>query len=235
MITTVLFDLDGTLLPMDNDKFVSGYFGLLAKKLAPYGYDKDELIPGVWKGTAAMVKNNGEKSNCDVFWRTFADALGERVYDSKVVFDEFYENEFNGAKKLCGKSEDASKLVSELKERGFRIALASNPLFPKTAQLARLEWAGIDADCFEYIASYENSAYSKPNPEYYKEIAERLGILPQECIMVGNDADEDAAAEKIGMSVFLITDDLINRSNKDISAYPHGSLNDLSKYLADIT
>ena len=36
MIKYVLFDLDGTLLPMDQDVFVRAYFGALAKKLAPY-------------------------------------------------------------------------------------------------------------------------------------------------------------------------------------------------------
>ena len=33
-IKAVLFDLDGTLLPMDQDIFVKSYFGLLAKKLS---------------------------------------------------------------------------------------------------------------------------------------------------------------------------------------------------------
>jgi len=32
-------DLDGTLLPMDNDEFTRGYFRLLTLKLAPHGYD----------------------------------------------------------------------------------------------------------------------------------------------------------------------------------------------------
>ena len=36
-ITTVLFDLDGTLLPMDEKKFIKAYFGELAKKGAEYG------------------------------------------------------------------------------------------------------------------------------------------------------------------------------------------------------
>ncbi|MGN0509940.1 MAG: hypothetical protein ACI4GE_00095 [Lachnospiraceae bacterium] len=38
-LTTVLFDLDGTLLPMDNDAFTKGYFKILAAKLAPHGYE----------------------------------------------------------------------------------------------------------------------------------------------------------------------------------------------------
>ena len=32
----VLFDLDGTLLPMELEKFTNTYFGLLAKKAAPF-------------------------------------------------------------------------------------------------------------------------------------------------------------------------------------------------------
>lgn len=35
MIKAILFDLDGTLLPMDQDEFTKGYFNLLAAKLAP--------------------------------------------------------------------------------------------------------------------------------------------------------------------------------------------------------
>ena len=38
-LTTILFDLDGTLLPMDNDAFTRGYFKLLAARLAPLGYE----------------------------------------------------------------------------------------------------------------------------------------------------------------------------------------------------
>ena len=50
-ITTVLFDLDGTLLPMDQDLFTKKYFGALAAKLAPHGYDPEQLIKGVWAGS----------------------------------------------------------------------------------------------------------------------------------------------------------------------------------------
>ena len=230
-ITTVLFDLDGTLLPMDNDVFTKGYFGLIVKKLAPYGYGKDELVSGIWKATAAMVANNGSCSNCDVFWKAFAGALGERVYDDRAVFDDFYLNEFNQAKAYCGSNAAAADIVGTVRRRGLRTALASNPIFPMTAQKARLEWAGIDPDAFELITSYENSSSCKPNPEYYAEIARRLGVSPEECLMVGNDVYEDTAAEKAGMSVFLLTDNLINRDNKDISGYHNGSFGALKNFL----
>ena len=47
-LTTVLFDLDGTLLPMDQEAFTTGYFKLLAKKLAPHGYEPKSLVDAIW-------------------------------------------------------------------------------------------------------------------------------------------------------------------------------------------
>ena len=46
---TVLFDLDGTLLPMDQDAFTKGYFTLLVQKLAPHGYDPAALVAEIKK------------------------------------------------------------------------------------------------------------------------------------------------------------------------------------------
>ena len=232
MITTILFDLDGTLLPMDNDEFTKGYFGLLVKKLAPYGYDKQELVPAIWKGTAAMVKNDGKCSNYDVFWKTFAGALGDRVYEAKPIFDDFYSNEFNNAKAFCGSDNKANEAVKTAQKSGYRIALASNPLFPIEAQKARVKWAGIDPECFEFIASYENLSYCKPNPDYYIALAKQLDVKPEECLMVGNDVSEDMkAAFAAGMSDFLLTDCIINKESRDISAYSKGGFDELIRYL----
>ena len=54
MITTVLFDLDGTLLPMDQEVFVKDYFGRIAAKVAPAGYDPKRLI-GTHAGPGAAA------------------------------------------------------------------------------------------------------------------------------------------------------------------------------------
>ena len=81
-ITTVLFDLDGTLLPMELEQFTNTYFGLLAKKAAPFGYEPKTLVAAVWKGTKAMVKNDGTETNDKRFWDTFAGELGEEVSEA---------------------------------------------------------------------------------------------------------------------------------------------------------
>ena len=230
-ITTILFDLDGTLLPMDNDEFTKGYFKLLVKKLAPYGYEPQKLIDGIWSGTAAMVKNDGTKSNEQAFWEKFSEIFGEKARTDKPLFDEFYEKEFQSAKAICGFNQKAAVAVHTIKEMGYRIALATNPIFPSTATESRISWAGFDPNDFELYTTYENIGYCKPNPEYYREIARRLGVSPEQCLMVGNDVTEDMeAAQKAGMSVFLLTDCLINKERKDISAYPRGSFEQLMDF-----
>lgn len=233
-ITTVLFDLDGTLLPMDQDEFVRSYFKLLAKKVAPLGYDPASLIDNIWAGTAAMVKNDGSRKNEEAFWAQFAKFYGDKVYDDIPVFDKFYSEEFNLAKDVCGFAPNAKKIVDGLRERGFEVVLATNPIFPPVATLSRISWAGLSAESFSLITNYSNSSYCKPNPKYYQEILSKIGKSSEECLMVGNDVEEDMVAQSLGMKVFLLTDCIINKKDRDISVYPHGGFDDLAAYLQTI-
>lgn len=230
-ITTVLFDLDGTLLPMDQEVFVKAYFGGLAKRLAPYGYEAKALIDGIWKGTAAMVKNDGSKCNEDAFWDTFTALFGEKAKADTPHFDAFYREDFDGVAASCGHSPKAREVIDLLKENGIRTVLATNPIFPAVATEKRMHWAGLSPDDFAYYTTYENSCHSKPNPDYYRDILSHLGLSPEECIMVGNDVEEDMIAATLGMKVFLLTDCLISRNATDISQYPHGGFEDLINYL----
>ena len=230
-LTTILFDLDGTLLLMDNDAFTKGYFKLLAAKLAPYGYDAKQLVDAIWAGTASMVKNDGSQSNEAAFWKTFVGIFGEQALADKPLFDEFYEKEFQTAKGLCGFNPDAAIAVHTVKEMGLRVALATNPIFPAVATQSRIRWAGLEPEDFELYTTYENIGYCKPNPEYYREIAKRLGVQPEECLMVGNDVTEDMIAETVGMKVFLLSNCLINKERKDINKYPRGSFEQLLQFI----
>ena len=49
--------------------------------------------------------------------------------------------------------------------------------------------------------------------------------------MVGNDVNEDMVARELGMKVFLLTDCILNKDNKDISQYPCGSFPELLDYI----
>lgn len=230
-ITTILFDLDGTLLPMDQDVFAKTYLGMLAKKAAGHGYEPNALIDGIWKGTAAMIKNDGSCLNEEAFWREFCGIFGEKARLDEPMFDEFYRNEFEGARAVCGFNEFVPKTVELLKQKGYRLILATNPLFPAVATKKRIGWAGLSPSDFELYTTYENFSYCKPNLEYYREIVRRLKLDPEECIMVGNDVAEDMIAQTLGMKVFLLTDCLLNRKNADISEYPKGNIQDMLTFI----
>ena len=234
-LKAILFDLDGTLLPMDQDVFVRSYLKRMAVKMAAHGYDSGKLIDGIWAGTAAMVKNDGSKTNEQVFWDTFETVMGPDARKSEPLLDEFYRKEFQSVREDCGFTPEAARLIAHIKQKGLRITLATNPLFPAIATESRMSWAGLNREDFEIVTTYENSRHCKPNPEYYRDILRDMGMEAGECLMVGNDAAEDMVAESIGMKVFLLTDCLINKPAADISRWPHGSFGELTAFIDALT
>lgn len=233
-IKVVLFDLDGTLLPMDQDLFINTYFGLLVKKLALHGYDPEKVGGAIWKGTVDMVKNDGKVTNEKLFWNRFTEIFGDKAREDEPYFEEFYESDFDRVREVLGYNPKAAETVSLIRSLGFRVALATNPVFPKVATVKRAGWAGLSLSDFELCTTYENSRHCKPNPDYYIDIINKLGVSADECLMVGNDVDDDMIAETLGMKVFLLTDCLINKKNKDISIYPQGSFDELMSFVREL-
>lgn len=233
MTKAVLFDLDGTLLPMDQEQFVEKYLGLLAEYMAPCGYEPKALVSTVWKGTSAMMANTGEKTNEQVFWEIFRERYGPRADTDQGLFEEFYATRFAEARTVCGFAPEAAEVMEMLKEKGIRVILATNPLFPRIATVQRVRWAGLDPADFEIITTYETSSFCKPGLDYYREILARAGLKPDNCLMVGNDAREDMAAEMLGMKVFLLTDCLIHGEGEDLSRWPGGGFGELKGFLEE--
>ena len=206
----IFFDLDGTLLPMDMDIFTKAYFKELCISLGKYGVGADKLIQSVWAGTKAMVSNDGSCFNEKRFWDCFLSLTG---IVSDTIFEEtdyFYSHEFNKAKVVTGENPLARAAVEAAGEKGRIVVLATNPLFPYAAQLSRISWIGLEEKDFALITSYESDCFCKPNPQYYLDICRRLELEPEDCLMIGNDVNEDMLASKVaGMDGYLVTDCLI--------------------------
>ncbi len=230
-ITTILFDLDGTLLPMDQDTFAKAYIKGLTAVADNAGYNPKTFSKIIYNGIVAMINNDGRKTNEDVFWDVLAATYGESIRNHIRLFDKYYATDFQKIKDICGFAPQASELIKYVKEKGYRVALATNPLFPKVATESRIRWAGLQPKYFEIYTTYENSFHCKPNTAYYTDVMEQLGVNPEECLMVGNDVSEDMIAESLGMKVFLLTDCMINKNNSDISVYANGSFDELMKYI----
>lgn len=226
MINTILFDLDSTLLPMDTETFTNEYFKLLIKKMTPLGFKAEDLTKAVWQGTKAMVDNDGTITNEECFWPAFSDALHTNARAYEKDFISFYENEFQMVKKIAFPSKELAQSVKILKEKGYQLVLATNPIFPEIATRSRIQWAGLHPDDFSLITYYENSYYAKPNLNYYLSILSMINKKPEECMMVGNDVVEDMCASRLGITCYLITDWILNKNNEDISAWEHGTILD---------
>lgn len=205
MIKAILFDLDGTLLPMDEEVFTNGYISILCKKLVPLGYDKEKLIQAIMAGTLKMKKNNGEKTNKQAFWSEFSKFFGKDSVEDEEIFKQFYKNEFKNSKVFCGKNADAIKVIDYVKGCGYKIILASNPLFPKEGMISRANFVGLDEKHFDYISTYENSCFSKPNPNYYLNLLKQNKLHSNEVIYIANSMQDDfIPAQSIGIKTFLV-------------------------------
>lgn len=234
MLNTILFDLDGTLAPFFQDDFIHTYFKLLVRRLSPMGYDGDKLIQALWNGVDAMIKNDGSVTNRQAFWNVFTRELGMQALALESILDDFYSREFDGVRSILREDADRSGLIRSLREKGYALVLATNPIFPAVAVETRLSWVGLAGSDFDYVTTYENSRRSKPNPGYYLDILSQIGKQGSDCLMVGNNPVDDMAALESGLSAFLVTDYLENPGNVPVEGYPHGSFQRLSASLAKL-
>ncbi|MBO4914653.1 MAG: HAD family hydrolase, partial [Oscillospiraceae bacterium] len=227
----IFFDMDGTLLPMDGAVFAKTYFKVLTKKMLPHGYEPKQLIDGVNAGITATQSNNGLQTNEELFWEHFIKVVGERALADRALFDDFYAVDFQRISSTCGYTPEAKATVSLCRELGYPVVIATEPIFPLNAMESRLRWAGVDPAEPVMITSYETSHFTKPSLGYYREITDKLGVEPGDCVMIGNDVGEDMPAEDLGMRVFLLTDCLINKENVDITRWPNGGYPELKNWI----
>ena len=150
-----------------------------------------------------------------------------------MLFDAFYEEDFPKTRAACRFDERPRRIVDLVKEKGLIPVLATAPAFPAVATETRMGYVGLTPADFALVTTYENSTYCKPSIGYYREVANAIGVAPEECLMVGNDVTDDMIpATEVGMKTFLLTDLLINRIDADISRWPHGNYDDLLAFIA---
>lgn len=234
MLKTILFDLDGTLAPFMQDEFIKAYFRALLRRLTPMGYDGEKLTRALWKGTGAMVANTGEETNRQVFWRSFVEDLGVEVLSLESILEDFYQRDFDAVSAVLTEQADRSGLLRTLREKGYGLVLATNPIFPAVAVETRLAWVGLCGEDFDLVTAYENSRHSKPNPDYYRDILAAVGREAGECLMVGNNPVDDMAALQVGMNAYLVTDCIENPGNLPIDQFRRGRFAELEAVLRDL-
>lgn len=228
---TILFDLDGTLLPLDMDEFILKYFKKLCNKFADI-FEPGMLQEAIWSSTSYMISNiEKEKTNMDCFFEDFQKKVDRSLDELFPIFDEFYQKDFVDLEHIVNPNPIVKEIIQMLKDKGYNLVIATNPLFPKEAIYHRIQWAGLEASDFGLITTYENMHFCKPNIQYYEEILEKTNRTSDKVMMVGNDVQEDMVSSLIGIKTFLVEDCLIDREAPSYKVDYKGSMQDFYDFV----
>lgn len=233
-VRAILFDLDDTLLGNDSNGFLKSYIPLLASYVSPY-IDEGRFVDELMYGTQAMIRNtDSSMTNAEVFWSVFSARTGLEKAKFEPHVALFYQTEFGKLQTMTHRLPEAASLIKSCFDQGYRLVIATNPLFPKSAIEQRLAWAGIPVTEFSYdlVTSYENMHACKPNREYYDEILARLAVDRELAIMVGDDWDNDiSGATQAGLHTFWITQDADRSSAEQPGLLGKGTLDAFYRFM----
>ena len=216
------------------ETFIPAYLDALGEHLAEY-VPPDKMVPTLLASTQLMLQNQRpDLSLKQVFDQAFFPALEIDQDDFQEQIDSFYVEKFPSLEALTQFRPEAVQMVEGAFARGYNVVIASNPLFPLTAILQRLDWAGLPRQKFPFrlIPSYESFFFAKPNTAFFAETLSRLGWPEGPVVMVGDDFNLDIApARKMGIGTFWINNNEhpLNE-NPDVSD-GQGTLADLLPWL----
>jgi FMN phosphatase YigB (HAD superfamily) len=230
MTNALLLDLDDTLLHNSMGEFLPRYFKALSAAVIEH-MQPEPFLQALHAATAQMLANTDpEHTNETVFWQTFEPLLTVDRATLEPVLQRFYDDVFPGLYGTTTPMEGVGELIASAKEAGWKLAVATNPVFPLRAIQHRMEWAGLHEDDFDFVTSYENMYSTKPHAQYFVQIARALGVDPASCIMAGNHLSNDlVGAAEVGMQTFWVTDYPI--ADAELVPDGQGSLDDLRRWL----
>jgi FMN phosphatase YigB (HAD superfamily) len=232
MSLTLLLDLDDTLLDTNLEAFVPAYFQALSQHMAGH-VPPDTMLRALINGMDLMNENeNPTRTLQEVFEDYFYPNLGFSKEELSDVLDGFYDDVFPTLGNHTRMRPEAAAFIEWALGRGFRIAIATDPLMPRKATYHRVRWAGLDPDGLELISTFDHFHFSKTHPAYYAEVLGRLGWPDGPVLMVGNDVARDLApAHRLGLGTYLIDGE--SASSPEFVA-GRGKLADLRPWLESI-
>lgn len=199
----VLFDLDGTLLDIEIGKFLSRYFHALDDAVSRH-FPSVDVIPAVLASTETMQRPHPGLTNREAFYADFLERTDVDLEDHWDVFEAFYRDVFPTLGTGYGPVAGAREAIAAARAAGWRVAVATQPIFPMQAIEHRLRWAGLSDVAFDAVTTYEVMGACKPDPAYFEQVCDMIGCAPADCLMVGDDALVDMAASRLGIRTFFV-------------------------------
>jgi FMN phosphatase YigB (HAD superfamily) len=229
MSLTLLFDLDDTLLDTNLEAFMPAYFQALSGHLAEHSMP-GTMLRALLAGVNLMNESEDPTQTLEqIFDAYFYPELGFAKQDLIHIIDGFYEEVFPLLAQHTRPKPEAVPLIEWASDCGYRIAIATDPLFPRKATEHRLRWAGFAPERFELVSTFEHFHFTKTHPAYYAEVLGRLGWPEGPVLMVGNDPDRDLLpAHRLGLKTFFVDG---QGASQVAFAVGRGALGDLRPWL----
>ena len=230
MLKAILFDLDGTLIDDSMDTFLPPYFRALTKKVA-HLVPPDKFIAQLTASTRAMVARTDLSLTMEeAFAADFFPKLGVAREILTPLFDDFYARDYPELRAYVQPIQESRGVVARAIDLGYKTVIATMPVFPGTAIRQRMEWGGIADLAYVLVTDYQTMHASKPHSAYYREIAAMIGCAPEDCVMVGNEVENDVLpAKRAGMKTFFVTNG--QNANVDPPTDWRGTLRDFGELL----
>lgn len=234
-INTLLFDLDGTII--DISKRAEILFYLRAFKRFKKYFNPMSFYVSFWKSLRSLQTHNTSRSNYDVFIEKMARYGRTTPQVMDLLASELVEKDFQSLGKFFKPVPGARETIDLAHERGYSLALVTNPVFPRKTVLCRMEWAGLRAENFLFITSSQDMSRCKPSVEFYESLLTRFNLKPEQCLMIGNTPVDDLPAHDAGIRTFLVetalSQKIVRKSIEDPRLDARGTYPDLMRWLKD--
>lgn len=191
-VKAILFDMDGVLIDAKE-----WHYEALNRALKLFGMPIDR------QAHLSTFDGLPTKKKLEILWST--QNLPRKLHGFINEMKQSYTESIIYS--LCKPTFCHQYALSKLKHEGFRMAVCSNSISATVSlmmKLSRLE------DYLEFQLSNEDVAKPKPAPDIYQEAMRRMGLAPEECLIVEDNDHGVQAAQASGGHVMRVatTDDV---------------------------
>jgi phosphoglycolate phosphatase len=183
--SAVIFDLDGTLVDTAQDIVAAVDVLLDECGRAPIGFEVGRRLIG--DGARVLVQ------------RAFA-ASGSSAPDVDAATARWFEIYGASLSRFSKPYPHVEPTLAALRARGRKLGVCTNNADALAVRL--LETLGL-AGHFDAIVG-SNVPHRKPDARHLLATAERIGIAPRDCLMVGDSPNDAAAAKAARMKLVMV-------------------------------
>ena len=192
-IQAVLFDLDNTLTHRDLTAqayscYLAEYYASAFAQVEP-----EKIIEIVRRIDNGGYPKKGLLTHGSIGASAAYALLQELSWLNPPSIDELAQFWFSQFGRCAVEMPDAKQVLEQLKSQGYQLAIVSNG--GHDTRLNTIRGLGI-ADYFEEIISSGLVGFSKPQPEIFQITAQRLGVLPEHCLYIGDHPVNDIQGAK---------------------------------------